>query len=314
MEKGAKIYVAGHTGLVGSGLVRRLQREGFSNLVLPEPHPDLTNAAQTEGLFEREQPEYVLVAAAKVGGIHANDSLRADFIRTNLQIATNVIDTAYRHRVKKLLYLGSSCVYPKHAPQPMKEEHLLTGPLEDTNEAYAIAKIAGLTMCKSYNIQYGTNFIGAMPTNLYGPRDNFDKQNSHVLPALIRKFDDAKQSHAPSVTLWGTGTPRREFLHVDDLAAACVFLMKRFDASRHRFFVNVGVGKDTSIQQLSELVAKVVGYEGRVEWDTNMPDGTPRKLLDVSRLTEMGWQAQIPLDRGIAETYQWYLHNAAKGR
>jgi GDP-L-fucose synthase len=283
MEKDAKIYVAGHTGLVGSALCRKLAEAGYERVLAPEPRPDLTHPDQVEQLFDRERPDHVIVAAAKVGGIHANSTARADFIRVNLEIATHVIDAAHRHGVKKLLFLGSSCIYPKLAPQPMKEEHLLTGPLEDTNEAYAIAKIAGLMLCKSYNIQHGTNFICAMPTNLYGPRDNFDKQTSHVLPALIRKFHEAKLTGADSVSLWGTGTPRREFLHVDDLAAACLFMMQRFDATPEQYFLNVGVGRDIPILELAQLIADVVGYSGNIHWDTSMPDGTPRKLLDVSR-------------------------------
>ncbi len=312
MESTSRIYVAGHTGLVGSALVQRLRAEGFERIIAPTPRPDLTDPSSVEEFFSREQPEYVFLAAAKVGGIHANDKARADFIRVNLQIETNVIDAAYRHRVKKLLFLGSSCIYPKFAPQPMQEQHLLTGALEDTNEAYAIAKIAGLVMCRSYNIQHGTNFIAAMPTNLYGPRDNFDIKTSHVLPAMIRKFHEAKVAGRPEVELWGTGTPRREFLHVDDLAGACVFLMQRFDARRDDYFVNVGVGEDISIKELAGLVRDIVGFAGTIRWNTEMPDGTPRKLLDVSRLQGLGWNAGVSLSDGIAQTYAWFLEHSSQ--
>jgi len=311
MESTSRIYVAGHTGLVGSALVRHLQGQGFERIVVPNARPDLTDPTAVEGFFAKEKPEYVFLAAAKVGGIHANDAARADFIRVNLQIETNVIDAAHRHGVKKLLFLGSSCIYPKFAPQPMQEHHLLTGALEDTNQAYAIAKIAGLVMCRSYNIQYGTNFIAAMPTNLYGPRDNFDVKTSHVLPAMLRKFHEAKVTQKPEVELWGTGTPLREFLHVDDLAAACVFLMQRFDAQRDDYFVNVGVGEDISIKELAGLVQNIVGFQGTVRWNTGMPDGTPRKLLDVGRLKALGWSANIPLSEGIAQTYAWFLEHGA---
>jgi len=313
MKPNCRIYVAGHTGLVGSALVRRLKSEGFDNLLLPEPRPDLTDASAVEQFFSQHRPEYVFLAAAKVGGIHANDIERADFIRVNLQIETNVLDAAQRHGVHKLLYLGSSCIYPKFAPQPMAEHHLLTGTLEDTNEAYAIAKIAGLIMCRSYNIQYGTNFIGAMPTNLYGPGDNFDIKTSHVLPAMICKFHAAKAAGAECVELWGTGSPRREFLHVDDIASACVFLMQKFDASRADYFVNVGVGKDISVKELAELVQRAVGFPGKISWNTSMPDGTPRKLLDVSRLQTLGWEARIGLEAGIRHTVSWFTQHRAKG-
>lgn len=315
MRHDSRIYVAGQTGLVGSALVRRLRQGGYERICLPKERLDLTDPIATEAYFARERPEYVFVAAAKVGGIRANDEQRGDFIRVNLQIQTNVIDASYRHGVNKLLFLGSSCIYPKLAPQPMKEEHLLTGPLEDTNEAYAVAKIAGMTMCRSYNIQYGTNFIAAMPTNLYGPGDNFDLRTSHVLPALIRRFHEAKQGGATSVELWGTGKPRREFLFVNDLADACVHLMEGFDASRDRYFVNVGVGEDVTIADLAQLIARIVGYEGRIDWNTNMPDGTPRKLLDVSRIAELGWKAGTSLEDGIRATYEWYIehHRAARG-
>jgi len=307
MKTGSCIYVAGHTGLVGSAIMRRLKRLGFTNLVVRDlAELDLTCAGDTDAFFAEARPEYVILAAAKVGGIHANNTHPADFIRINLQIETNVIDAAFRHGVKKLLFLGSSCIYPKHAPQPMREEHLLTGLLEPTNDAYAIAKIAGIIMCKSYNRQHGTNFIAAMPTNLYGPGDNFDLESSHVLPAMIRKFHEAKVGGG-EVTLWGTGTPRREFLYVDDLADALVYLMENFDASPEKVFVNIGVGEDVSIAELAALVGKVVGYEGEVVWNTEMPDGTPRKLLDVGRLHELGWKASTGLEDGIRKSYEWFV-------
>ena len=313
MKQDSKIYVAGYRGLVGSAICRRLLRGDYENVVISDVQDfDLTDPRATDAFFEREQPEYVFVAAAKVGGIRANDTYPADFIRINLQIQSNLIDAAHRFGVTKLLFLGSSCIYPKLAPQPMKEEHLLTGKLELTNDAYALAKIAGIVMCKSYNRQHGTNFIAAMPTNLYGPGDNFDLQNSHVLPALIRKFHEAKQSGAPSVEVWGTGTSRREFLFVDDLADALVFLMDHFDAGRdpeaEKMFVNVGVGEDLSIRELAELVQRIVGFQGEIVWNTAMPDGTPQKLLDVSRLTAMGWKAKHSLEAGLHKTYEWYVN------
>jgi GDP-L-fucose synthase len=310
LERDASIYVAGHTGLVGDALIRRLRSDGFDRLVIPENRVDLREQAATERLFAERKPQYVFLSAAKVGGIRVNSEQRAEFIRDNLLIATNVVDAAYRHGVKKLLFLGSSCIYPKLAPQPIREEHLLTGPLEETNEAYAIAKIAGMLMCKSYNVQYGTNFIAAMPTNLYGPKDNFDLRTSHVLPALIRKFYEAKLDDSPSVKLWGTGTPRREFLHVDDLADALVFMMQRFDATPDEWFVNVGVGEDIPIADLADLIAREMGYRGRIEWDSSMPDGTPRKLLDVSKLRGIGWSARISLVDGVRQTIEWYRQNA----
>ncbi len=309
MDRDARIYVAGHRGLVGSAILRRLETGGFSNLIVrTHDELDLTRQADVEAFFEQERPEYVFLAAAKVGGILANATYPADFIRVNLQIQTNVIDAAYRFGAKKLLFLGSSCIYPKFAPQPMKEEHLLTGPLEPTNEPYAVAKIAGIVMVRSYRRQYGFNGISLMPTNLYGPGDNFDLTTSHVLPAMIRKFHEAKVAGAPSVTLWGTGSPRREFLHVDDLADAAVFLMERYDGED---ILNVGVGEDVTIAELAEIVRDVVGYEGEIEWDTSKPDGTPRKLLDVSRLHALGWRARIGLREGIEQTYRWYCENAA---
>jgi GDP-L-fucose synthase len=317
MNKHDKIYVAGANGLVGSAIVRRIEIGGFENLVTSDVADfDLTDAGATQSFFERERPDYVFVAAAKVGGIKANDTLPADFIRINLQIETNIIDAAYRVGVKKLLFLGSSCIYPKLAPQPMKEEHLLSGYLEPTNDAYALAKIAGIVMCKSYNRQYGTNFIAAMPTNLYGPGDNFDLETSHVMPALMRKFHDAKVSGAAEVEVWGTGSPRREFLYVEDLADALVYLMDHLDAPRDReaekMFVNVGVGEDVTIKELAQLVQEAVGFEGRIRWNAKMPDGTPRKLLDVSRLSALGWRAQTPLREGVKKTYQWYLNHLEK--
>jgi GDP-L-fucose synthase len=305
MTPDSRIFVAGHNGLVGSALVRRLEADGASRLLLrSRAELDLRDARAVDAFFAAERPEYVFLAAAKVGGIVANDTYPADFIRDNLAIQLNVIDAAHRHGTDKLLFLGSSCVYPKHAPQPMREEHLLTGPLEPTNEAYAIAKIAGLKLCEAYRRQYGARFISAMPTNLYGPNDNFDLETSHVLPALIRRFHEAKLAGAASVTLWGTGTPRREFLHVDDLADACVHLMLHYDGAEP---VNVGWGRDIGIRELAELVAGVVGYEGAVEWDASRPDGTPRKLLDTSRLQGLGWAPRIGLEEGVRGTYAWYV-------
>jgi GDP-L-fucose synthase len=309
MKKDAKIYVAGHRGLVGSAIERRLQKE-YDNLVVSDVTDfDLTDSRAADAFFEREKPEFVFLAAAKVGGIKANDTYPADFIRINLQIQTNVIDACHRYGVKKLLFLGSSCIYPKHAPQPMKEEYLLTGPLEPTNDAYAIAKISGIIMCQSYNRQHRTNFIAAMPTNLYGPGDNFDLETSHVLPAMMRKFHEAKVAGRPHVELWGTGSPRREFLFVDDLADALVYLMEHMSPTREQTFVNVGVGADVTIAQLARTVQNIVGFEGDIEWNTAMPDGTPRKLLDVSRLTDLGWSASHSLEQGIEKTYSWYLKN-----
>jgi len=305
MTKESKVFVAGHRGLVGSAVLRRLKAEGFVNLVIrTRDELDLRDQAAVNRFFEEERPEYVFLSAAKVGGILANSTYPADFIRDNLQIQTNVIDAAYRSGSKKLLFLGSSCIYPKHAPQPMKEEHLLTGPLEPTNEWYAIAKIAGIKMAQAYHRQYGFNTISLMPTNLYGPGDNFDLETSHVIPALIRKFHEAKVRGEPHVVVWGTGKPRREFLHVDDLADAAVFLMRNYDGEA---FVNVGVGQDISIRELAELIREVVGFEGEIRFDTSKPDGTPRKLLDVSKLNALGWRARIPLREGLRQTYQWYV-------
>jgi GDP-L-fucose synthase len=304
MKPSDRVFVAGHRGLVGSALVRRLQAAGFEKLLLrTRAELDLTDCAAVLAFFRDQRPQYVFLGAAKVGGIVANDTYPADFIRENLSVQLNVIDAAHRHGVEKLLFLGSSCVYPKHAPQPMKEEYLLTGLLEPTNEAYAVAKIAGIKMCEAYRRQYGSRFISVMPTNLYGPNDNFDLESSHVLPALIRRFHEAKKTGAASVTLWGTGSPRREFLHVDDLADACVHLMLTYDDSD---LVNIGCGDDVTIRELAELVAGVVGYQGRVEWDASKPDGTPRKLLDTSRLTALGWTPRIGLEDGVKGTYGWY--------
>lgn len=312
MNKSAKVYVAGHRGLVGSAIVRRLIAENFGNIMLKtHDEVDLRSQEGVEALFSRERPEYVLLAAAKVGGILANDSYPADFIRDNLQIQTNVIDAAWRNGTKKLLFLGSSCIYPKHAPQPIPESCLLTGPLEPTNEWYAIAKIAGIKMCQAYRRQHGFNAISVMPTNLYGPGDNFDLQTSHVLPALIRKFHEARENGEAEVVVWGSGRPRREFLHVDDLASACVFLMHHYDREQ---IINIGWGDDISIAELAELVNDVVGYHGGLRFDTSKPDGTPRKLLDVSRLSELGWHPSIKLREGIQQTYDWFLEHRANLR
>lgn len=304
MDKGAKIYVAGHRGLVGSAIVRKLKAEGYANLVLRSSSElDLRNQADVSAFFEQERPEYVFLAAAKVGGIVANDTCRADFIYDNLMIQSNVIHQAYLTGVKKLLFMGSTCIYPKLAPQPLKEEYLLTGSLEPTNEAYAVAKIAGLVMCKSYNRQHGTRFIAAMPTNLYGPNDNFDLETSHVLPALLRKFHDAKKSGSPTVTVWGSGAPYREFIHVDDVAAAALFLMERYDKDE---IINIGTGEETSISDLALLIKETVGYTGGVVFDTSKPDGTPRKLSDTGKIQSLGWKHSIGLQEGLRSTYEWY--------
>ena len=299
-----KIYVAGHRGLVGSAIVRALQGKGFKN-ILTKTHAelDLVDQAAVSKFFEMEKPDYVFLAAAKVGGIHANNTYPAEFIYINLQIQNNVIHNSYLSGVKKLCFLGSSCIYPKFAPQPIKEEYFLDGKLEPTNEPYAIAKIAGIEMCQSYNRQYGTNFISVMPTNLYGPNDNYDLENSHVLPALIKKFMEAKKADAPSVVVWGTGNPRREFLHVDDMADACLFLMDNYNDDE---FVNVGTGEDVTIADLAKLISMLSGYKGNIEFDRSKPDGTPRKLLDVSKLTGLGWKAHTSLEEGIKQLIRGY--------
>ena len=308
MHKHSKIYVAGHRGLVGSAIVRKLQELGYENLVCrSHSEVDLMRQEEVEHFFNQERPEYVFLAAAKVGGILANSTYPADFIYNNLVIQTNVIHASYRFNAKKLLFLGSSCIYPKLCPQPMKEAYLLSGYLEPTNEPYAIAKIAGIKMCQYYNRQYDTHFISVMPTNLYGPNDNFDLETSHVLPALMRKFHEAKAKDRKEVEIWGTGKPRREFLHVDDLADACVYLMNHYDESD---FINIGTGKDSSIRELAEIVAKVVGFEKKLRFDTLKPDGTPQKLLDISRLRSLGWSPRISLKDGIKQTYKWCLKNS----
>lgn len=307
MEKDSKIYVSGHRGLVGSAIMKKLESKGHNNLIYrTHQELDLTNQQAVNDFFAQEKPEYVFLAAAKVGGILANNTYPAEFIYDNLMIEVNVINAAHKYGVKKLLFLGSSCIYPKYAPQPMKEEYLLTGELEPTNEAYAIAKIAGIRLCKHYNQQYGTNFMSVMPTNLYGPNDNFDLQTSHVLPALIRKFHEAKVNNEPKVVIWGTGKPCREFLHVDDMADACVYLMKNFEAQEIGEFVNIGVGKDVSIAELTEMIQDVVDFEGEIVYDTSKPDGTPQKLLDVSLLHSLGWKHRICLKEGIQSTFEWY--------
>jgi GDP-L-fucose synthase len=321
MNKNSKIYIAGHNGLVGSALTRKLSADGYSNLVYRTfAELDLTRQADVEVFFAAEKPEYVFLAAARVGGIHANNTYPAEFIYSNLVIQNNVIHSAYLHGVKRLLFLGSSCVYPRDCPQPMKEEHLLTGLLEPTNEPYALAKIAGIKMCESYNRQYGTQFIAVMPTNLYGPNDNFDLNTSHVLPALIRKFHEAKVSNQPEAVVWGTGTPRREFLYVDDMAAGCVFVMNLADATvkcellnfPQPCFVNLGSGEDISIADLAALVARVTGFTGRLVFDSSKPDGTPRKLLDVTRLRALGWRPAVSLETGIKKAYEAYKNYLAR--
>lgn len=307
MEKDAKIYVAGHTGLVGSAIMRLLQKKGYQNIICRSSKElDLRHQQAVADFFIREKPDYVFLAAAKVGGIWANNTYPADFIFDNLMIQANVIHQAYVTKVRKLLFLGSSCIYPKHCPQPMKEEYLLNGKLEPTNEPYAVAKIAGIKMCQSYNRQYNTKFICVMPTNLYGPGDNFDPLNSHVIPGLIYKFHQAKIAGAQEVVLWGTGTPRREFLYVDDLAEACLFLMEHYDSSE---IINIGVGDDITIRELAQIIAEIVGYDGSLKFDPSYPDGSPRKLLDLSRLSSMGWQAKTPLKKGLVQTYTWFLEN-----
>ncbi len=307
-----KIYVAGHRGLVGSAIVRNLEKKGYGRIVTrTHEELDLTDQVRVANFFREERPDWVILAAAKVGGIMANSSNPVEFMRENLGIEINVIHQAWLNGTKKLLFLGSSCIYPKMAPQPIKEEYLLTGPLEPTNEAYALAKISGLKMCEYYSRQYGADFISVMPTNLYGPEDNFDTETSHVLPAMIRKFDEAKRKGDVVVTLWGTGSPRREFLHVDDMADACVYLMENYSDPQ---FVNIGTGEDLPIRDLAKMVKETVGFEGSIIWDEDKPDGTPRKLLDTTRLKSTGWHHSIPLVKGIEETYRWYLNNRERLR
>ena len=304
MEINSRIYVAGHRGLVGSAIIRVLKKKGFENLITcTHSELELMDSAAVRKFFEETKPEYVFMAAAKVGGIHANSTYPAEFIRENLLVQTNVIHEAWSHKVEKLMFLGSSCIYPKLCPQPIKEEYLLTGELESTNDAYALAKIAGIKTCQSYNKQYGTRFISVMPTNLYGINDNFHPENSHVLPALIRKFHEAKLSNAESVSIWGDGTARREFLHTDDLAEAVFFLMNNYEDSA---IVNVGCGEDQTIRELAETIQKIVDYSGRIEFDTSYPNGTPQKILDISKINSLGWKPSIPLKEGLMQVYQWY--------
>ncbi|MEW4371260.1 GDP-L-fucose synthase family protein [Paenibacillus kandeliae] len=309
MNKDSKIYVAGHRGLVGSAILRSLEKQGYTNLIYrTSSELDLRNLNDVYAFFKEEKIDYVFLAAAKVGGIAANNDFPADFIRDNLMIQTNVIDAAHFNGVKKLLFLGSTCIYPKFAPQPLKEEYLLTGELEPTNEPYAIAKIAGIKMCESYNRQYGSKFISAMPTNMYGPNDNFDLKTSHVLPALVRKIHEAKESNSPTVEIWGTGTPKREFLHSDDLADACVFLMNNYEGNE---IVNVGVGEDIAIKDLAHLIQNIVGYEGELVFNSSVPDGTPRKLVDTTKINALGWKASIPLEEGVRAVYEDYRNSLA---
>lgn len=312
LKKEDKIYVAGHRGLVGSAIVRNLQSKGYENIIgRTHKELDLTNQAAVREFFESERPDAVVLAAAKVGGINANNTTPADFAYENLQIQCNVIECCHRYKVKKLLFLGSTCIYPRMAPQPIPEDALLTGPLEVTNEAYAIAKIAGLEMCKFYKRQYGDDFISCMPTNLYGPHDNYDLSGSHVMPAMIRKFHEAKASGAACVELWGTGTPLREFLYVDDMADACVFLLENYSGEQH---VNIGTGKEVTIKQLAETVKKTVGFEGEIIWNKDMPDGTPRKLTNVDKLHELGWMHKVELEEGVELAYQWFKDNVDSAR
>ena len=307
MDKNAKIYVAGHRGLVGSAIVRNLQSKGYTNIIgRTHRELDLLNQAAVREFFEKERPDYVVLAAAKVGGINANNTAPADFAYDNMQIQCNVIKSAHDYNVKKLLFLGSTCIYPRMAPQPIPEEALLTGPLEETNEAYAIAKISGLEMCKFFKRQYGDDFISCMPTNLYGPYDNYDLENSHVMPAMIRKFHEAKVKRAKSVELWGTGSPLREFLYVDDMADACTFLLENYSGEQH---VNIGTGKEVTIRELAETVKRIVGFTGEIVWNSNMPDGTPRKLTSVDKLHTLGWTHKIDLEEGVKLAYDWFFEN-----
>lgn len=312
MEKSDKIYVAGHRGLVGSAIVRNLKAKGYDN-VIGRTHKelDLTDQAMVRAFFEEERPDVVVLAAAKVGGINANNTSPADFAYENMQIQCNVIESCHRYQVKKLLFLGSTCIYPRMAPQPIPEDALLTGPLEETNEAYAIAKIAGLEMCKFYKRQYGDHFISCMPTNLYGPYDNYDLQGSHVMPAMIRKFHEAKVDNAPTVELWGTGTPLREFLYVDDMADACVYLLEHYDGEQH---VNIGTGKEVTIKELANIVKRTVGYQGEIVWNQDMPDGTPRKLTNVDKLHGLGWTHKVELEEGVGLAYKWFKENVKDAR
>jgi GDP-L-fucose synthase len=310
MTPTSKIYIPGHRGMVGSAIKRKLEARGYTNIITrTHSELDLTNQQAVNEFFEAEKPEFVYLAAAKVGGILVNTKYPAEFIYENLMIEANVIHAAYSCCVRKLLFLGSSCIYPKLAPQPLKEEYLLTGELEETNEAYAIAKIVGVRLCKHFNQQYSTNFISVMPTNLYGPNDNYDLETSHVMAALIRKFHEAKMNNSPQVIVWGTGTPKREFLHVDDLADACVNLMENYDAPNIGELINIGVGEDLTIQELAELIRDIIGYKGDIVFDTSKPDGTPQKLLDVTRMNNLGWKAKIPLSDGIKQTYKWFIQN-----
>ena len=312
MQKHSRIFVAGHRGLVGSAIVRALQAQGYTNLLTrTREELDLVNQAAVEQFFAQAQPEFVFLAAAKVGGIYANNTYPAEFAYSNLQIQNNIVHSSYKFKAAKLLFLGSSCIYPKFAPQPMREDALLSGHLEETNKAYALAKIAGIIMCQSYNRQYDTDFISVMPTNLYGPNDNYHPQNSHVLPALIRRFHEAKVANAPTVTIWGTGEALREFLYADDLADACLFLMNNYDDSE---IVNIGSGSEVSIRELAHHVQKAVGFPGKIVFDTAKPDGTPRKLLDCSKLTRLGWKARMPLDEGLKLAYADFLRQLAEGR
>jgi len=307
MQKRDKIYVAGHNGLVGSAITRKLQERGYKNIITRKSTElDLRRQKSTEDFFEKTKPDYVFLAAAKVGGIQANNRYSADFIYDNIMIEANIINASYKNNINKLLFLGSSCIYPKYADQPLKEDYLLTGKLEPSNEAYAIAKISGLKLCEHYNKQYKTNFISAMPTNLYGPNDNFDLETSHVLPALIHKFHKAKINNQNEVSIWGSGKPKREFLYVDDLAEALLFLMKNYNKDK---FINVGTGEDISIQNLAYLIKKIVGFKGKITNDTTKPDGTPQKLLDVSRINKLGWKANTSLEEGIKKTYEWFKEN-----